>query len=114
MIATALTLIIAALHGYFLYLEMFAWQAPRTRAAFGMSAELAAATTVMAANQGLYNGFLAVGLVWAVWDGRTDLQLFCLGCVMVAGVFGGLTVSRRILFIQALPAAMTLLLMLAG
>jgi putative membrane protein len=114
MIAIALILIVAALHFYFLYLEMFAWQAPRTRAAFGMTVEQAAVTKVLAANQGLYNGFLAAGLVWAAWDGASDLRLFFLGCVVVAGIYGSVTASRRILFIQAAPAALAVLAVLAG
>jgi len=108
-----LIVLIAALHGYILWLEMFRWEAPRTRAAFGMTEEQAAATRVLAANQGLYNGFLAAGLLWAAFAGAENgftLRLFFLGCVLVAGIYGGLTVTRRILFIQALPAAIVLAL----
>ena len=117
MMAVGLILLIAALHFYFLWLEMFAWEAPRTRAAFGMTAEQAAATRVLAANQGLYNGFLAAGLLWAAVagaDGGFWLRLFFLTCVVIAGVYGGLTASGRILFIQALPAAIALVLVLLG
>ncbi|HEJ6984841.1 TPA: DUF1304 domain-containing protein, partial [Serratia marcescens] len=77
--------------------------------AFGTTAEFAAATRVLAANQGLYNGFLAVGLAWSYWRGDMALQLFFLGCVLAAGVFGGLTASRKILWVQALPAAIAIL-----
>lgn len=108
MIGTLLTLLVAALHAYFLILEMFLWEAPRTRKAFGTTAEFAAATRVLAANQGLYNGFLAAGLVWALWLGVTaegrGIALFFLGCIVVAGVYGAATANRRILFFQALPA----------
>ena len=116
MIATGLIALIAALHGYILVLEMFLWQAPRTRAVFGTSAEFAAATKVLAANQGLYNGFLAAGLIWALWlgaDGR-GVALFFLVCVLVAGIYGAATASRRILFVQAVPAALAIVAVLAG
>ena len=117
MMVTGLILLIAALHFYILWLEMFRWQAPRTLAAFGMTAEQAAATRVLAANQGLYNGFLAAGLVWAALAGVAGghwLRLFFLACVLVAGIYGGLTAAIRILFIQALPAAVALALILFG
>ena len=117
MMVTGLILLIAALHFYILWLEMFRWQAPRTLAVFGMTAEQAAATRVLAANQGLYNGFLAAGLVWAALagaDGGHWLRLFFLACVLVAGIYGGLTAAIRIVFIQALPAAVALALILFG
>ena len=104
--------LIAVLHIYILVLEMFLWDKPSGRKAFGLTVEQARATKVMAANQGLYNGFLAAGLIWgliAVQDG-TAIKLFFLSCVLVAGVFGALTASRKILFVQALPAALGLLL----
>ena len=116
MIATGLIGLIAVLHLYILVLEMFLWQAPRTRAVFGTSAEFAAATKVLAANQGLYNGFLAAGLIWALWlgaDGR-GVALFFLVCVLVAGIYGAATASRRILFVQAVPAALAIVAVLAG
>ena len=116
MIATGLIGLIAVLHGYILVLEMFLWQAPRTRAVFGTSAEFAAATKVLAANQGLYNGFLAAGLIWALWlgaDGR-GVALFFLACVLVAGIYGAATASRRILFVQAVPAAVGIVAVLVG
>lgn len=118
MIAAALVALIAALHVYILVLEMFLWQAPRTRAAFGVSAELAAQTLVMAANQGLYNGFLAAGLAWSLYLGVTgaghSVALFFLGCVLVAGVFGAATASRRILFVQVVPASVAIAAVLLG
>lgn len=99
--------LVALLHVYFLVLEMFLWDQPAGRRAFGHSREKAAATKVLAANQGLYNGFLAAGLVWGLTLGPagTALKVFFLGCVVVAGVFGAATASRKILFIQAAPAA---------
>ena len=108
MLAIILVIIVAALHAYFLYLEMFQWEAPRTRAAFGTTAEFAKASKVLAANQGLYNGFLAAGLALALWAANTQALIFCLACVVVAGLYGAATVSRRILFIQAVPAAIAL------
>ena len=116
MIATGLIGLIALLHIYILVLEMFLWQAARTRAVFGTSAEFAAQTKVLAANQGLYNGFLAAGLIWALWlgaDGR-GVALFFLACVLVAGIYGAATASRRILFVQAVPAALAIVAVLAG
>ena len=107
-IAAVLIALVAGLHVYFLVLEMFLWKTPFGRRTFGMGAELAESTSTLAANQGLYNGFLAAGLVWGlvaygVVAGRPILTFF-LACVAVAGVFGAVTVSRRILFVQALPA----------
>ena len=109
MFATILVIIVAALHAYFLYLEMFQWEAPRTRAAFGTTNEFAKASKVLAANQGLYNAFLAAGLALALWAGNTQALIYCLLGVVVAGLYGAATVSRRILFIQALPAALALI-----
>ncbi|OYU40406.1 MAG: hypothetical protein CFE33_07770 [Pseudorhodobacter sp. PARRP1] len=116
MIAQVLVGLIAALHLYILVLEMFLWQAPRTRAVFGTSAEFASQTKVLAANQGLYNGFLAAGLVWALWLGAEGrgVALFFLGCVLVAGIYGAVTVSRRILFVQAVPSALAIAAVLLG
>ena len=116
MIAMTLAALIAALNVSILVLEMFLWEAPRTRAVFGTSAEFAAASKVLAGNQGLYNGFLAAGLVWALWlgvDGR-GMALFFLGCVFVAGIYGAATVSRRILFVQAVPAGLAIVAVLLG
>lgn len=109
-VGTVLVGLIALLHVYILVLEMFLWDTPRGRRAFGMNAEKAAMTKVLAANQGLYNGFLAAGLLWGLWQGDAglDVQVFFLACVLVAGLYGGATASRRIYFIQALPAAIAL------
>lgn len=112
----ALAVVVALLHLWFLVLEMFLWTRPAGRRAFRTTPEQAAATRVLAANQGLYNGFLAAGLLWGAWlgaEGRAVL-LFFLGCVVVAGVFGAFTVSRRILWIQAAPAALAAALLLAA
>lgn len=105
--------LIALLHGYILVLEMFLWDKPAGLRAFGQSLEAAKASKVLAANQGLYNGFLAAGLCWGLVLGEQGFQikLFFLICVLVAGVFGALTASRKILFIQALPAALCLVLL---
>lgn len=99
--------VVALLHVYFLVLEMFLWTTPFGRKTFGNSVEKAEITSVLAANQGLYNGFLAAGLLWGLWLAEpmgSLVQLFFLGCVIVAGVYGAMTVSKRIFFIQALPA----------
>ncbi|MEU6608773.1 DUF1304 domain-containing protein [Streptomyces shenzhenensis] len=106
---------IACLHVYILVLEMFLWTAPRTRAVFGTSAEFASQTKALAANQGLYNGFLAAGLVWgAVVSDPVGFQakVFFLVCVAVAGLYGAATASRRILFVQTVPALVGLALVL--
>lgn len=108
MIATALVALVAAIHGYILVLEMFLWVTPRGRKAFNTTPEFAAATKVMAANQGLYNGFLATGLVWGLSLGAAGhaVVFFFLACVFVAGLYGALTVSKRIFFVQSAPAAL--------
>lgn len=111
-IPTVLTLFIATLHGYILYLEMFKWEAPRTRKVFQLDEKFATESKAMAANQGLYNGFLAAGLLWGVLAGKPEVVVFFLLCVLVAGIFGALTVFRKILFIQTVPAVITLLAML--
>lgn len=104
-LAIALILLVAALHLYFLVLEMFLWTKPLGLKVFSQSLEKAQASKTLAANQGLYNGFLAAGLVWAVVTRQPSVALFFLGCVVVAGLYGAMTVNRRILFVQALPAA---------
>jgi putative membrane protein len=111
--ATVLIALVALLHVYFLVLEMFLWTKPAGRRAFGMSREQAEATKVMAANQGLYNGFLAAGLLWGLWLGAAGFQIkvFFLICVIVAGIYGASTASKKILFVQALPAAIALVLL---
>jgi len=103
--------LVAVLHLYFLVLEMFLWKTPFGRKTFGTTAEFAAETASMMVNQGLYNGFLAAGLAWGLspCGGRT-VEIFFLGCVVVAGVFGGFTASRKILWVQALPGAVALAL----
>jgi putative membrane protein len=108
--ANVLTALIAALHIYILLLEMFWWTTARGRRAFGTTVEFAESTRVLAANQGLYNGFLAAGLIWglALGPAGNDVKVFFLGCVAIAGLYGGLTASRKILFIQALPGVLGL------
>ena len=103
-IANVLILLVALLHLYFLVLEMFLWTRPLGLKVFGQSREKAEQSKVLAANQGLYNGFLAAGLVWAVVTVQPPVALFFLGCVVVAGIYGAMTVNRRIFFVQALPA----------
>jgi putative membrane protein len=104
--------LVALLHIYFLVLEMFLWDKPAGRKAFGLTLEQAQSTKVLAANQGLYNGFLAAGLIWGLSLGHsgTHIQVFFLGCVLVAGLYGAATASKKILFVQALPAAIGLVL----
>jgi len=115
-VALIAVLIVAAIHVYILWLEMFQWDTPRGRKAFGMTPEFSAASKTLAANQGLYNGFLAAGLVWGaiMGAGGRPITIFFLACVIVAGVYGAATVGRKILFIQALPAAIALGLVLVA
>jgi putative membrane protein len=114
MLATILTAIVALIHVYILILEMFLWDTERGRKAFGTTVEFSKASKVLAANQGLYNGFLAAGLFWGIWlgDAGDPVKIFFLLCVAVAGLYGGVTVSRRILLVQTLPAAIALLAVL--
>ena len=116
MAANVLIGVVAALHLYFLVLEMFFWDKPLGLRAFGQTKEVAAASKVLAANQGLYNGFLAAGLIWGLVQGQAGfaVKLFFLVCVVVAGLFGAATANRKILFVQALPAAVALALLLLG
>lgn len=109
-VAAILIGLVAALHVYFLVLEMVLWDKPLGRRTFGLTREFAAESKALAANQGLYNGFLAAGLVWSLLlgDAGTAIAVFFLGCVIVAGVFGAATVNRKILWVQALPAAVAL------
>jgi putative membrane protein len=106
--------LVVALHLYFLVLEMFLWTKPQGRKAFGLDAELAEATASLAANQGLYNGFLAAGLLWGLWLGADGLAIktFFLVCVVIAGLFGAATANRKILWVQAVPGAVALALVL--
>ena len=115
--ALVVTGLVAALHIYFLVLEMFLWdKAPGLRA-FGQTPEQAAATKTLAKNQGLYNGFLAAGLIWGMYQINTNwhfgfhILVFFLTCVIIAGIFGAATASRKILFVQALPALIALVLL---
>lgn len=107
-ISQVLILIVALLHMFFLVVEMFLWTKPYGLKAFGLTKEKAEQTKVMALNQGLYNGFLAAGLFWSL-SNRKDVAIFFLSCVIVAGVVGALSASRKILFIQALPAFLALM-----
>lgn len=112
--ANIVVAIVALLHIYFLVLEMFLWDKPFGMRAFGNTKEKAEMTKVLAANQGLYNGFLAAGLIWGLTLGPagTAIKVFFLSCVLIAGIFGAATASRKILYVQALPAAVGLLLLL--
>jgi putative membrane protein len=116
-LTSAMVVLVALLHFYFLLLEMFFWDKPLGLRTFGIEPEFAKASRTLAANQGLYNGFLAAGLVWGLSLGLhgDSIKIFFLICVIVAGVFGGLTANRRIFFIQAFPAIIALsLIFLAG
>jgi putative membrane protein len=111
LLAQILVGIVAALHLSFLIMEMFLWNTPRGRATFGTTREFASESTTLAANQGLYNGFLAAGLVWgmiAADPAGFEAKVFFLVCAIVAGLYGATTVNVRILFIQAIPAAVAL------
>jgi len=114
-IANSLVALVAALHVYFLILEMFLWTRPLGLKTFRNSPEKAADSVVLAANQGLYNGFLAAGLLWGLVQGTPSfafqIKMFFLLCVIIAGIYGAATVSRRILFVQAAPAAIALILL---
>jgi putative membrane protein len=112
-IALLLVAIVALSHVGFLVLEMFYWTDPIVIERFGMTPEFAAASKVLAANQGLYNGFLAAGLLWGLLSGRRDVKAFFLACVIVAGVYGGLSAKMSILYVQAAPALAALLAVLA-
>ncbi|SDF79249.1 DUF1304 domain-containing protein [Bosea robiniae] len=116
MIAALLTGLVALIHVYIVILEMLWWDTPRGHKAFGLTPDFAARSKVLAANQGLYNGFLVAGLAWGLWLGAEGfaIKLFFLACVLVAGLFGAATASRKILYIQALPAALAIAALLAG
>jgi putative membrane protein len=114
-IANVLVALVALLHVYFLVLEMFLWTKPLGLKTFRQSLEKATDSAVLAANQGLYNGFLAAGLVWGLIERvpafAFQIKIFFLVCVIIAGIYGAVTVSRRILLVQALPAAIALILL---
>ncbi len=104
--------LVALIHLYILVLEMFLWRTDRGRAAFGLTEDFARQSATLAANQGLYNGFLAAGLAFGLATGDVSFQIFFLSCVVIAGIYGAATVSRRILFVQATPAVVALALVL--
>jgi len=110
--ANIVVAIVALIHVYILVLEMFPWDRPAGLRAFGQTPQAAMASKVLAANQGLYNGFLAAGLFWGLWLGAdgTGVKVFFLGCVLMAGLYGAATASRKILYVQAIPAALGLAL----
>ncbi|WP_437734871.1 DUF1304 domain-containing protein [Sorangium sp. So ce1335] len=112
--STLLVILVAIEHVYFLILEMFLWTTPRGLRTFGMTQELADATATLAKNQGLYNGFLAAGLFWSLLShdagDALERKTFFLGCVIVAGIYGGITVGRRLFFVQGVPALLALAL----
>lgn len=113
-ITNLIIVLVALLHVYFLVLEMFLWDKPAGLRTFGQTQEAATASKVLAANQGLYNGFLAAGLFWglSLGTGGTAVKVFFLSCILIAGLYGAATASRKILFVQALPAAIGLALVL--
>jgi putative membrane protein len=111
--AIILVALVALLHVYILVLEMFLWTAPQGRKAFGSTPEFAEQTKVLAANQGLYNGFLAAGLIWSLLHPQPEfawqIAMFFLACVAVAGIYGAATASRKIVFVQTVPAVIAML-----
>jgi len=111
-ISASLMIVVALLHTWFMVVEMFLWTTPSVMAKFGMTKEVAESSAVLAANQGLYNLFLAAGLVFAMAYRSSDMYMavstFFLGCIIVAGIYGGFTASKQILLVQALPAALGL------
>ena len=116
-IANVVIALVALIHVYILVLEMFLWDKPAGLRAFGQTQQAATATKVLAANQGLYNGFLAAGLIWGLSLGAagTSVKVFFLVCVLIAGLYGAATASKKILYVQALPAVLGLALLgLAG
>ena len=108
-VANILVVLVAVLHLGFLALEMFFWDHPFGRKRFGMTPEYSKASASLAANQGLYNGFLAAGLVWGLVAGDTSIEIFFLVCVVIAGVYGGFTAKRSSLYMQALPGLLALI-----
>ncbi len=114
MIALLLTAFVALSHVGIMVLEMFYWDHPLGRQIFNMTPEVSASSAILAANQGLYNGFLAAGLIWGLVAGRRDVKVFFLACVIAAGVYGGLTAKTTILYTQGAPALLALLAVLAA
>lgn len=116
MIASVLIALVAVIHIHILVFEIFLWDTKTGRKAFNLSADFARDSRVLAANQGLYNGFLAAGLFWGLWLGDSGFQfkLFFLVCVLIAGLFGAITASRIILYVQALPALLALIALWMG
>jgi putative membrane protein len=108
-LANILVVLVAVLHIGFLALEMFFWDHPFGRKRFGMTPEYSKASATLAANQGLYNGFLAAGLIWGLIIASTPIKIFFLICVVIAGIYGGATARRTILYIQALPGLLALI-----
>ena len=104
LLAIVLIAVVALMHLYFLVLEMFLWTKPQGMKVFRNTPEKAEITKVLAANQGLYNGFLAAGLLWAAYAGKQDVALFFLGCVVVSALYGAYSVSKRIFYVQGVPA----------
>ena len=114
LLANVFTLLVAISHIGILILEMFFWNHPIGQKIFSMTPEVAESSSVLAMNQGLYNGFLAAGLFWGLLASRLDVKVFFLCCVVVAGIFGGVTAKKSILFTQGLPALIALILVLAS
>ena len=112
--ALILTLVVALLHVYFLVLEMFLWTLPLGLKTFRNTPEKAETTRVLAANQGLYNGFLAAGLLWFLWTSQWDVVLFFLGCVVAAALYGAWSVNKRIFLVQGIPAIAAIIVVLAA
>ena len=111
--ANVLTAMVALIHVGILVLEMFYWDHPYGRQIFEMTPEVSASSAILAANQGLYNGFLAAGLFWGLFANRKDVKIFFLVCIVIAGTYGGLTAKTTILLTQALPAVIALIFVIA-
>lgn len=116
MIGNILTGLVALIHCHIVYLEMVLWDTPRGHKAFNLKPDFASASKVLAANQGLYNGFLAAGLIWGLYLGAAGFQIkiFFLLCVAIAGLYGAATVGRKILFIQTVPAVLAIIALWLG
>ncbi len=113
-LADIFTFLVASMHVGIMVLEIFFWSHPIGQKIFAMTPEVAELSEVLAMNQGLYNGFLAAGLFWGLISNRTDIKVFFLACVLVAGIFGGITAKTSIVFTQGLPALIALVLVLSG